>query len=148
MAWHPNTRCSDDIILVLELGWELVDSVAKEEAVVIAVEAALLDRVKEVGRDIQGMKLPEAFSLHGLTDDTRARTNVKANSVAIETKTALLARLSRLIDDMVRLREVNGASPLVVSFGSETSVPLGHVLLLWNVRIELIDDESAFVGVG
>ena len=69
VPWHPYSRCCDHVILVLELGWELVCASAKEKVVMLTVEASLSDGIEEVCRDIQGVQLSEPGAPERLPDD-------------------------------------------------------------------------------
>ena len=47
---------------------------------------------------------------------------------------------------MLGLGEVDNASPFVVALRGEASVPLGNILLLGQVVVELVDDKPALFG--
>lgn len=131
--------------MIFELRGELVDSFAKEEVMMLFVEATLTNGLQEVRRDIECLQVLESGVLHGLTDDTRPRAYIKADSLTADAHSTLFNALDALVDDMLWLGEVDDAGPLVVALGSEASVPLGDVLLLGQIIIELVDDMATFL---
>ena len=91
------------------------------------------------------MQVLEASVLQGLTYDARARSYVKHHGAAVKLETTFSRTLRALVDDVLGLREVDNTRPLVVSFRGEASIPLGDILLLGQVVVELIYDESALI---
>jgi len=144
---HPDAACSNDIILVFEFGGELVNTLSEEEIVMLFVKASLAHSIQEVRGDVQRFQVLIASILQGLSDDASARADIEHDSATVELKAPIGVALRALVDDVLGLGEVYNARPLVVSFRRETSVPVGDVLLRGQVGIELVDDESAFVGL-
>ena len=91
------------------------------------------------------MQVLETSVLQGLTDDARARANVKHHSAAVELQATFGRALRALVNDMLGLREVDDTSPFVVAFRGEAGVPLGNIFLSWQVVVELVDDKSTLV---
>ena len=144
VPWHPDSAGCHDIKVVFQFGRELIRASAQEEIVVFLVKTALANCIQEVGRHVKRMQVLKACILESLTDDARSGTDIHHDGAAVELQTTLVGAFSALIDDVLRLGEIDDAGPLVVAFGRETSVPLSDVLLLGQVVVELVNDESAF----
>ena len=112
------------------------------------VEASLSDGIEEVCRDIQSVKLPEPSAPERLSDDTSAGTDVQAHGVAVETQPTLFFAFGNLIDDVVRLSEVDNTGPLVVALWGEPAIPLGHIGWSGQVVVELFNYETSFGRLG
>ena len=127
---HPNARGRNHVVSVFQLGRELFNSSPEEKVVMLAVEATLTDGIQEVFTDIKRMQITETSALQGLANNASARAYVKADGRARDAQASLVFGLDDLVDDVVRLREIDDTGPLVVAFRREPSIPLGHVLLL------------------
>ena len=79
MSRHPDASGGDDIVAVPHTDWELLETAAEEEVVVLAVESTLPHSVQEVGRNVKSLQVGEAFVLHRLSDDASAATDVQAD---------------------------------------------------------------------
>jgi len=144
VAGHPSARCCHDVEVVFKFIGESIDSLSKEQVVVGAVEAALFHSFQEVCGDVNCLELRKASRLEGLSDDAGAGPNVQAAGCPRQRQATLLFVFDDLVDDVVRLSEVDDTCPLVVSFGGESRVELSDVTLLRQIVVELLDDESAF----
>ena len=111
------------------------------------IENTLTDAYQEVGGDVKGFQFGESSVLHGLSNDASAGANIHADSIACNAHATLFDALAALVNDVLGFSEVDDASPLVVSLGGETSIPLFDVLLSGQMPVELVDNVAALCSL-
>lgn len=111
---------------------------------ILLVEAAFADGIQKVGGDVKSVHVVESSVLEGLSNDTGSWTDIHSDCITADTAATVFEALNALVNNILRLGEVDDLSPLVVSLGGEAGVPWRNLFLLGQMSVELVYDVSTF----